>query len=153
MKQFQKIMLTLILIVTSIVLGTALIEPTAVYCQPTGGISISRESRRDPFVLPPGIRLLSKEDTNASAKEPASSQTIPKTEIKSTSVPLKVTAILVRDHIRLASIDGYIAAVGDFIHDEKILEIKSDRVVMGKGDKKRTLLLSQSPVQLTVEGK
>jgi hypothetical protein len=37
------------------------------------------------------------------------------------------------------------------IQDEKILEIKEDRVILGKGDKERTLLLPQSPIQLTVE--
>jgi hypothetical protein len=51
----------------------------------------------------------------------------------------------------LALIDRHIVAVGDTIHDEKILEIKTDRVILGKGDQKRTLLLSQSAVLLTVE--
>ena len=68
-------------------------------------------------------------------------------------IPLKVNAILIGDRIRLASIDRHIVTVGDSIHDEKILEIKNDQVILGKGDKKRILLLSQSPVQLTIEGK
>ena len=136
-----------------ILLAITLIDPIMVYGQSTGRMNISRENGRDPFVLPPGIRLLSKEDTSSVNKGVASPGATLATEIKPIDIPLKVTAILVSDHIRLASIDGYIATVGDFIHDEKILEIRNDRVVMGKGDKKRTLLLSQSPVQLTVEGK
>jgi predicted mannosyl-3-phosphoglycerate phosphatase (HAD superfamily) len=67
------------------------------------------------------------------------------------SSPLKVKAILISDHVRLALIDRHIVTVGDSIHDEKILEIRTDRVILGKGDQKRTLLLSQSPVPLTVE--
>jgi hypothetical protein len=42
---------------------------------------------------------------------------------------------------------------GDSIQDEKVLEIEKDRVILGKGNRKRTLLLSQSPVLLTVEEK
>jgi hypothetical protein len=64
---------------------------------------------------------------------------------------LEVKAILISDRLRLASIDHQIVTVGDFIRDEKVLEIQKDRVVMGKGDKKRSLLLKQSPVRLTVE--
>jgi hypothetical protein len=43
--------------------------------------------------------------------------------------------------------------VGDRIDDERVLEIKPDRVILGKGDRRRTLLLHQSPVQLTTEEK
>jgi hypothetical protein len=48
-------------------------------------------------------------------------------------------------------IDRHIVTVGDSIRGERVLEIKSDRVTLGKGDQKRTLLLSQNPVRLTVE--
>ena len=131
-----------------ILLSIAQFGPTTVYGQPIGKMSISRESGRDPFVLPPGIHLLSKSDTNSVAKGGSST-----TEIKPMDIPLKVNAILISDRIRLASIDQHIVTVGDSIHDEKILEIKNDQVILGKGDKKRTLLLSQSPVRLTVEEK
>jgi len=116
------------------------------YGQSRGKAGLSQESARDPFVLPPGIRLLSKTDTNSVTKG-----TSPTTEIKPMDIPLKVNAILISDRIQLASIDRYIVTVGDSIHDERVLEIKNDRVILGKGDKKRTLLLSQSPVRLTVE--
>jgi hypothetical protein len=62
-----------------------------------------------------------------------------------------VKAILISDHARLALIDRHIVTVGDSIHGEKVLEINTDRVILGKGEQKRTLLLSQSPVRLTVE--
>jgi hypothetical protein len=62
---------------------------------------------------------------------------------------MKVKAILISDHARLALIDRHIVTVGDSIRGEKVLDIKTDRVTLGKGDQKRTLLLSQSPVRLT----
>lgn len=145
MKQSQKIILAIIFIALCVLFGTTLIEPMIVYGQPTGKISLFRESGRDPFVLPSGVRLLSKGGTTSVTKKVSSK------DISSPS--FRVNAILISDRIRLASIDRHIVTVGDSIHDEKILEIRNDQVILGKGDKKRTLLLSQSPVQLTVEGK
>jgi hypothetical protein len=147
-RRSQKIFLTLTFITTCILFGTTLIEPMMAYGQSRGKTGLSQESGRDPFVLPLGIRLLSKSDTNSVTKGASST-----TETKPMDIPLKVNAILISDRIRLASIDRHIVTVGDSIHNERILEIKNDRVILGKGDKKRTLLLSQSPVQLTVEEK
>ena len=151
MKQSQKIVLALTFIAPFILFGITLIEPMMAYGQSIGKAGLSQESGKDPFVLPPGVRLLSKTDTNSVTKGAVSSGVTSTTEIKPMETPLKVTAILVSDHIRLASVNGYIVTVGDSIHDKRVLEIKNDRVILGKGDKKRTLLLSQSPVQLTVE--
>jgi len=53
----------------------------------------------------------------------------------------------------LATIGSHIVAVGDKLNGETILEIKNDRVILGKGDRKTTLHLHQSPVQLTIEEK
>ncbi len=125
--------------------GTTLVQPMSAYGQLTGKIGSIQEIRRDPFALPLGVHLLSKGDTTSGTQEVSS------TEISPPS--LKINAILISDRIRLASIGQHIVTVGDSIQDEKILEIKNDRVIVGKGDKKRTLLLSQSPVQLTIEGK
>jgi hypothetical protein len=149
MKQSQKIVLAMIFITTCILFGTTLIEPIMAYGQLIGKMGLSQESGRDPFALPLGTRLFSKSETSSVTKGPSSISEIGTTEISPPS--LKVNAILIGERIRLASIDRHIVIVGDSIHDEKILEIKNDRVVLGKGDKKRTLLLSQSPVQLTVE--
>ncbi len=125
-----------------ILVGITLIERTIANGQ-------SKETGRDPFSLPSGIRLLSKVDTALGTKG-----ILPKTDTKPNDIllsPLKVKAILISDHVRLALIDRHIVTVGDSIQDEKVLEIKTDRVILGKGYQKRTLLLSQSPVPLTVE--
>jgi hypothetical protein len=104
---------------------------------------------RNPFLLPPGIYFLSKEGGGSVRKEKASG---PDAKLEETETsPFKVRAILISDQIRLATIGPHIVAVGDKINDETILEIKNDRVVLGKGDRKRTLHLQQSPVHLTIE--
>ena len=106
---------------------------------------------RDPFLLPPGVRLLSQIDSAPAVKKTALKPGEKPPEIPPPS--LRVKAILISDRIRLASIDRHIVTVGDLIHDERVLEIQEDRVILRKGDKQRALLLSQSPVQLTVEEK
>jgi len=128
--------------------GIVLMDSIEANGQSKGRTILSQESGRDPFLLPSGIRLLSKIDAVQGAKG-----MISKLEAKPTDIPppLRVKAILISDHIRLALIDRHIVTVGDSIYDEKVLEIKTDRVTLGKGDQKRTLLLSQSPVLLTVE--
>ena len=109
---------------------------------------------RNPFSLPAGVHLRSKSQAvPAVLKAP---ETAPQRETKVLDVPpppLKIRAILITSQSRLALIDRHIVSVGDSIQEEKILEIAKDRVVLGKGDKKRTLLLHQSPVHLTVEEK
>ena len=112
---------------------------------------------RNPFSLPASIHLRSKSPAvPAALKAP---ERAPKGETKVLAVPppppvpLKVKAILISNQTRWALIDRHIVSVGDSIQEEKILEIAKDRVVLGEGDKKRTLLLHQSPVHLTVEEK
>ena len=149
MRRYQKIILPMTFITIFILAGITLMDPIAANGQSKGRIVLSQESGRDPFLLPSGVRLLSKIDTASGAKGIPS-----KTEGKPNDIlpsPLKVKTILISDHVRLALIDRHIVKVGDSIHDEKVLEIKTDRVILGKGDQKRTLLLSQSPVLLTIE--
>ena len=137
--------------------GLAFMDPPAAYGQSGGKPALFPEGGRDPFLLPPGIRPLSpdagipirKEASAPVKKEPEGiqdSQTRPKE-----SWPFALKAILIGDRIRLAAIDQWIVTVGDPVHDERILEIRPDQVVLGKGDKRRTLFLSQSPVRLRVE--
>ena len=115
---------------------------------PSAEERVEGSHRRDPFLLPPGVSLLSKREAN---EKPAPSQTKPL--IMPVSAPLRVKAILISDTIRLAAIDQYIVGIGDLIKDERVLEIETDRVILGKGTDQRTLLLSQSGIPLRVEGK
>ena len=141
--------IVLIFTVIFISIGITLMNPISANGQSKGKMVLSQEGVRDPFLLPTGVRLLSKIDTASGTKGIRS-----KTEGKPDDMlpsPLKVKATLISDHVRLALIDRHIVTVGDSIQDEKVLEIKTDRVILGKGDQKRTLLLSQSPVLLTVE--
>jgi hypothetical protein len=110
---------------------------------------------RNPFFLPSGVHLhsMSKGKSSLETKE-----AVQKRETKSLDIPaeippapLRVKAILISNRIRLAVIDRYILTVGDAIKDEKVLEIEPDRVILGKGDQKRTLLLSQSHLPIMVE--
>ena len=119
------------------------INPTTAYGQSKEKMGLSQEFKRDPFLLPSGIHLLSKSES-----VPGKSETKP---IDTSPLRFKINAILISDHIRLASIDRNIVTIGDSIYDEKVLEIKTDQVVLGKGDKKRTIFLDQSPIKLTVE--
>ena len=133
----------MVLITFFISAGIALLHPIRANGQAKERAILSQQSRRDPFLLPPGVHLLSKIGSPQGAREVSA-----KTE---TDAPLK--AILIGDRIRLALIDRHILTVGDSIRGETILEIKTDRVILGKGEQKRTLLLPQSPVLLTVEEK
>jgi hypothetical protein len=105
---------------------------------------------RNPFLFPPGVYLLSKGNPPASIQKEES----PKPDSKPPEVdPQKVKAILISGSIRLATIGRHIVTVGDTINDEKIVDIKADRVILNKGDRKRILYLYQSPIRLTTEEK
>jgi hypothetical protein len=138
----------LLSITTSILFGIALTQPEMSYGRSKSKPGLFSENRKDPFSLPPRIHLLSK-----GGSFPATKGRLSTKETKPSSPPITVKAILISDRIRLASIDRHILTVGDSIHDEKILEIKNDRVILGKGNNLRTLFLSQSPIQITVEDK
>ena len=116
------------------------------YGETKAKLDVTRESLRNPFSLPPGVRLHSKDEPVSPTKGVSA-----KLEAEPVDIPLKLKAILISDHIRLASIDRIIVTVGDSIYDEKVLEIKPDRVVLDKGGKRRTILLDQSPVKLIIE--
>jgi len=135
--------MAIVLITIFIFAGIALLHPIRARGQAKENTIPSQESGRDPFLLPPGVNLLSKIGSPQGVKGVS-----PKTE---TDAPVK--AILIGDHVRLALIDRHIVTVGDSIHGKTVLEIKTDRVILGKGEQKKTLLLPQSPVPLTVEEK
>ena len=137
----------LLLVAVFISVVVPLMETGEVHAQLKKKPSLFQETRKDPFSLPPGVRLLSKEiSVQENKKIPQAME-----EVKPAEVPLKLKAILIGDHVRLASIDRSIVSIGDFINGEKVLEIRSDRVILEKEGKKRTLVLDQSPIKLTVE--
>ena len=146
MKKYEFIFLLLISVTAFILAGITMKEPGVAFGQLIRKPTLSVQTRKDPFSLPSGVRLLSKESPVQEDK-----RLQPIAEIKPVETPLKLKAILISDHIRLASIDRSIVTVGDLINDEKVLEIRPDRVILGKEGKKRTLLLDQSPIKLTVE--
>jgi len=142
-RRHQKIIMAVVSITFFILVGIALLDPIRANGEAEDRAILSQRVMRDPFLLPPGVHLLSKIGLSQGTKG-----TSAKTE---TDAPLK--AILIGDHIPLALIDHHIVTVGDSIHGEKVLEIKKDRVILGKGEQKRSLLLPQSPIPLTVEEK
>ncbi|MEW6376686.1 MAG: hypothetical protein AB1502_12955 [Thermodesulfobacteriota bacterium] len=149
MRRYQKIILAMTFVTSFMLVGITLLNPISANGQSKGKMALTQGIGRDPFSLPSGIRLLSK-----TVPPQITHRTPPQLETKTTEVPptpLMVKAILISDHIRLASINRHIVTVGDSILDERVLEIHADRVILGKGDKKRILLLSQSPIRLTVE--
>jgi hypothetical protein len=148
-RRYQKIILTMTFMSIFLLIGIILTVPISANGQSKGKMALSQGNGRDPFLLPPGVHPLSKVRTASGAREISSRTGGKPTDILPLS--MKVKAILISDHVRLALIDRHIVTVGDSIHGEKVLEIKTDRVILGKGDQKRSLLLSQSPVQLTVE--
>jgi hypothetical protein len=127
------------LIITFILIGIIFVGSTSAHVQLKERIAFSQESGRDPFSLPSGVYLLSK------------TKIAPVTN--ALSHPQRVKVILISDYIRLALIDRYIVTVGDSINGEKVLEIKPNQVILGKGNKKRALPLYQSPIPLKVEEK
>ncbi len=143
MRRNQELIVAMTFISSFILAEIAPVDPMRANGQTNERAGISQQSGRDPFLLPPGVHLLSKIGTTSGRKDSQASN-IP-------SPSFVVKAILISDHARLALIDRHIVTMGDSIHGEKVLEIKTDRVVLGKGEQKRTLLLSQSPVRLTVE--
>lgn len=129
--------------------GPTLMDLFATAEQSKEKMVLSQATNRDPFLLPSGVHLLSNKETTTGAKGiPTKLAGNPSDLLPS---PLKVKAILISDRVRLALIDRHIVKVGDPVQDERVLEIKTDRVILGKGDQRRTLLLSQSPVLLTIE--
>lgn len=90
---------------------------------------------KNPFELPLGVQMRADEEgESAVAKEPHIN---------------KLTAILITDSRKLASIDHKVVAVGDLINGEKVLEIRPDRVILEKGGRKYVLVLEKTPIQWT----
>lgn len=150
MARYQRIIFILLVFLVSII---HLSNAGKVNAQTKKKPSLIQETRKDPFSLPTGVRLLSKDVPVQEDKQLQSITVIKPVETKPAETPLKLKAILISDQVRLASIDRSIVTVGDSIKGEKVLEILPDRVILEKEGKKRTILLDQSPVKITVEKK
>ena len=96
---------------------------------------------RDPFEFPPGVELRVAEE-GESLK--------PVKVVKAVEPPVKkVTAILITDSRKVASINHKVVAEGDLIDGERVLEIKPDRVILQRGGRKQVIMLDESPIQWT----
>ena len=90
---------------------------------------------RDPFECPSGVELRVAEEGES---------------LKAIEAPVKkVTAILITDSRKVASINHKVVAVGDVIDGKRVLEIKPDRVILQKGCRKQVIMLDESPIQWT----
>ncbi len=158
-KVIVKIILTLFFWELLVTGGIVSMEPKLSLGQSKKKTVLPGGVRKDPFALPSGVRLLSQEVPilDGDKKLPSIHETrlgeITPAETKPPEAPLKLKAILISDHVRLASIDRSIVTIGDPINGEKVIDIQPDRVVLAKEGKKRTILLEQSPVKITVEGR
>jgi len=105
---------------------------------------------RDPFKLSPGVKLkVAKKGQSRKAIKPK----IKKKSPESKKLPIKkVTAILITDSRKIASINHKLVTVGDLIDGEKVLEIKPDGVILERGGRKRVIMLEKSPIQWTKTG-
>src|SRR4030042_4224095 len=137
MKKYEFIILLMISVTAFILSGITIKEPGGAHGQLIRKPTLSMQTRKNPFSLPSGVRLLSKE---ISAQEDKKITVTVTPEIKPFEAPLKLKAILITDHVRLASVDRSIVTVGDLINGEKVLEIRPDRVILEKEGKKRTIL-------------
>lgn len=90
---------------------------------------------RDPFRLPPGVKL-----------GPGRKETTQGPE----STVERVTAILITDSRKVASINHQVVTIGDWIDGEQVMDIKPDRVVLGKNRRNRELILQQSPISMDI---
>lgn len=119
-----------------------------------------QEKGRDPFRLPPGIKPLApqgeekqvkREEIRADLEKTTTVEAISDQQLQPSFSPLVLKAILISDRIRLAAIENKLVTEGTLIGEEKVLEIKPDRVILGQGEKRRILYLPQSSVPLIVE--
>lgn len=66
------------------------------------------------------------------------------------SNPNIVSAIILQGSRKVATVNNQIVMVGDLLGEEKVLDIKVDRVVLERNGKRREILLRQSPISITV---
>ncbi|MDY6863942.1 MAG: hypothetical protein SV062_13265 [Thermodesulfobacteriota bacterium] len=95
------------------------------------------EWARDPFTLPPGTKLKESEEKKYRETKKSIKPYIKK----------KVTAILITDSQKTASINHKLVEVGDMIDGEKVLDIKPDRVILEKDGKRNIIFIERSLIK------
>jgi hypothetical protein len=96
-----------------------------------------KEGVRNPFRLLPGTKLKIAKHVNVDSQETIKPHT------------KKITAILSTDSQKIASINHEVVVVGDLIDGERVLDIKSDRVILEKDGKKHIIMLEKSIIKWT----
>lgn len=96
---------------------------------------------RNPFALPPGVQLLGQ----VADGQPGASGASPEKGGAPAPPPpppaRELAGILVGPRERLAIIDGTIVRAGDRLDDERVVDIRHDRVVLAREGGRRTLRL------------
>lgn len=108
----------------------------------TAGLSaIPGDPNRNPFALPPGVRLLTEPSGPAEGEAGPSIEK----ELAKAAVPeppaRKLDGILVGPRDRVAIIDGILVRPGDSLEGERVVDIQRDRVVLARDGRERTLRL------------
>ncbi|MGA1867691.1 MAG: hypothetical protein ACMUJM_03990 [bacterium] len=87
---------------------------------------------RDPFILPDPLHPVKKVEDEPLAAEQLS------------VLPIKVSSILISGNEKVATIDRdpYIVSIGDWIENEKVVGILSDKIIVEKNGARRELLLN-----------
>lgn len=63
----------------------------------------------------------------------------------------EVKSILISGSSRVATINDSIVTVGDFVGEERVLEIQEDRVVLGREGKKWVIRVKQPAIPIEME--
>lgn len=65
----------------------------------------------------------------------------------------EVQAVLISNSSKVVIVNDHILTIGDFLGDERILEIKEDGIVLGKNGKKRVIKQRQPFIPIEVKEK
>ena len=94
---------------------------------------------RNPFLTKEEISSLQKRETTSM---PSTSPGFPHWEVKS---------ILISGSSKIATINEHIVTVGDFLGEERVLEINEDSVVLGRDGKRRVIKPRQPSIHIGVK--
>lgn len=99
---------------------------------------------RNPFALPASVHSLSEDEIKKGAE-------VAKT-LEDNSLGLRLNSIFISNSRKLAIINSRVVTIGDEVGGVRILDIQRDRVIIGRGKQKQTILLDQGSISLTVKG-